>query len=119
MKGYRRQCDWVKVVHQRGPAGASSAVRAVCVMLNEYMRGEAGEGGKKKTESKSDGLFQKVKSGRAAVAAERKTNAKMMPHQTCTNKLARPARRVRARDEASRKVDRQPRTETLDGHDDT
>lgn len=54
MKGYRRQCDWVKVVHQRGPAGASSAVRAVCVMLNEYMRGEAGEGEKKKKKGKQE-----------------------------------------------------------------
>lgn len=118
MKGYRRHGDWVKVVHQRGPAGASSAVCAVCVMLNEYMRGEAEEG-KKKTESKSDGLFQKVKSGRAAIAAERKTNTKMMPHQTCMNKLARMSGRVRARDEASGKVDRQARTEMLDGYNDT
>lgn len=50
MKGYRRHGDWVKVVHQRRPAGALSAVCAVCVMLNEYMRGEAG-GKKNKTKT--------------------------------------------------------------------
>lgn len=78
--------------------GASSAVCAVCVMFNEHMRGEA-VGKKKKRKSKSNGLFQKVKSGRAGVAAEWETNTKMMPHQTCMNKLARPSRRVGPRDE--------------------
>lgn len=56
---------------------------------------------------------------RAGTAAERKTNTKMMPHQTCMNKLARLSRRagrVGPRDEASRKVDRQARTEMLDGY---
>lgn len=44
---------------------------------------------------------------------------KMMPHQTCMNQLARVSRRVRARDEASRKVDRQERTGMLDGYNNT
>lgn len=58
MKGYRRHGDWVKVVHQRRPAGALSAVCAGCVMLNEYMRGEAG-GRKKKRKARATVFFKR------------------------------------------------------------
>lgn len=65
MKGYRRHDDWVKVVHQGGPAGASSAVCAVCVMLNEYMRGEAGEE-KKKRKARATVFFKRSRVGEPA-----------------------------------------------------